>query len=185
MLRWVAALCVVFILWFAIFPAHAVIRVDQSCWDTWDGQTLTHQCYSFTYDDGVSSGGDIRGITAPGGGGGGTIPNKGSTSAPERDANQKDCAAQAGNPVIFSTGNKVEPEEDFTSAGEMPLSLTRTYNYYWNGIGIFGRRWLSDYDYKLLLTTDDPTSTCYPRPGSVVCDATNHPIWPSALMAEK
>ena len=59
----------------------------------------------------------------------------------------------------------------------MGLSLTRTYDYYWNGIGIFGRRWLSDYDFKLLFTTSDPTSSCYTRPGNVRCDPLNKPIW--------
>ncbi|KRE97655.1 hypothetical protein ASG87_15510 [Frateuria sp. Soil773] len=82
-----------------------------------------------------------------------------------------------GDPVIFSTGNEVSPETDFTSAGEMGLSLTRTYNYYWNGIGIFGRRWLSDYDFKLLFTTNDPASACYPRPGNSICDPAFKPIW--------
>lgn len=105
------------------------------------------------------------------------IPNEGDTAAAQRDASEKDCSQQAGNPVVFSTGNKIEPETDFTSLGEMPLSLARTYNYYWNGIGLFGRRWLSDYDYKLLFTTDDPTSSCYPRPGNSRCDPLNKPIW--------
>ncbi|KRE89659.1 hypothetical protein ASG87_04910 [Frateuria sp. Soil773] len=79
--------------------------------------------------------------------------------------------------MIFSTGNEVTSETDFTSVGEMGLSLTRTYNYFWNGIGLFGRRWLSDYDYKLLFTTNDPASPCYPRPGNSVCDPAFKPIW--------
>jgi YD repeat-containing protein len=112
-----------------------------------------------------------------GGGGENTIPNAGTTAGEPRDASQKSPCDQAGNPVVFSTGNKIEPEVDFTSAGDAGLSLTRTYNYYWNGIGIFGRRWLSNYDYKLLFTTDDPTSPCYPRPGNGRCDPLNRPIW--------
>ncbi|KRE91343.1 hypothetical protein ASG87_18565 [Frateuria sp. Soil773] len=66
---------------------------------------------------------------------------------------------------------------DFVSRGAMPLALTRTYNYFWNGIGLFGRRWLSDYDFKLLLTTDDPSSPCYTRPGNTTCDPSGKPIW--------
>lgn len=128
-------------------------------------------------DDGPSRGHDVDKGSGGGGGGSHTVPNPGDAPANQRDASSKDCSEQAGNPVVFSTGNKIEPEADFTSAGEMPLSLTRTYNYYWNGIGIFGRRWLSDYDYKLLFTTDDPTSACYPRPGSSPCDPLNQPIW--------
>lgn len=119
-----------------------------------------------------------------GGGGGILVPNIGHVSLSDRNANagtNTDCDDPAkpvsvtGNPVVFSTGNKIEPEVDFVSAGAMALSLKRTYNYYWNGIGIFGRRWLSDYDYKLLFTTDDPTSSCYPRPGNGRCDPLNQP----------
>ncbi len=121
-----------------------------------------------------------------GGGGHFTVPNRGDVSTSQRNANAgtgtgcDDLAksvSAAGNPVIFSTGNKVESEVDFVSGGSMALSLKRTYNYYWNGIGIFGRRWLSDYDYKLLFTTDDPTSPCYTRPGNTRCDPLNKPIW--------
>lgn len=46
----------------------------------------------------------------------------------------------AGNPIIFSTGNKIEPQNDFSAAGEMGLTLNRTYNFYWDGIGIFGNK---------------------------------------------
>ncbi|HEX7339381.1 MAG TPA: RHS repeat domain-containing protein, partial [Rhodanobacteraceae bacterium] len=82
-----------------------------------------------------------------------------------------------GDPVVLATGNEIMPETDFHSTGQMGLSLTRTYDYYWNGIGIFGRRWLSNYDYKLLFTTHDPTSSCYTRPGNTPCDPTGKPIW--------
>lgn len=118
-----------------------------------------------------------------GGGGGGvhsgsrTVSNQGDKNATQRDASAKTTCDQRSDPVVFSTGNEIEPEVDFGSAGEMGLSLTRTYNHYWNGIGIFGRRWLSDYDYKLLFTTVDPTSTCYTRPGNTPCDPTGKPIW--------
>lgn len=124
-------------------------------------------------------GGDAAGPGDHGGGGSGgaTIPNKGDKPADKPDPNQKGPCAEAGNPVVFSTGNKIEPEIDFSSGGEMPLSLQRTYNHYWDGIGIFGRRWLSNYDYKLLFTTYDPTSPCYPRPGNTPCDPSGLPIW--------
>ena len=113
----------------------------------------------------------------------GTVPNQGDKPNNKPDSDQKTGCDRAGgeqhkgNPVVFSTGNKIEPEVDFASGGEMGLRLTRTYNFYWDGIGIFGRRWLSDYDYKLLFTTDDPTSACYPRPGNGTCDPTGKTIW--------
>lgn len=162
-------------------PARSVIAVIR--WDCVQVPDIYQNggaidCQPVYGDDGSGSrshGRDVANI--PGGGGGSTRPNPGDVPAPERDASVEDCSKQAGNPVVFSTGNKIEPETDFTSAGEMGLSLTRTYNYYWNGVGLFGRRWLSDYDYKLLFTTEDPTSPCYPRPGNDRCDPLNKPIW--------
>lgn len=118
-----------------------------------------------------------------GGGGGGsigspTVQNPGDQQTVQKDAKaDTGCGKSGGEPVIFATGNEVMPETDFRSPGGMGLSLTRTYDHYWNGIGIFGRRWLSNYDYKLLFTTHDPTSTCYTRPGNTPCDPTGKPIW--------
>lgn len=89
-----------------------------------------------------------------GGGGGATQPSKG---AQEQDTPSKlnqasTCGEVSGNPVVLSTGNKVEPESDFSSAGEMALSLQRTYNAYWSARGLFGTHWLSNYDYTLVLS---------------------------------
>ena len=92
----------------------------------------------------------------------------------------------AGNPIIFSTGNKIEPQNDFSAAGEMGLTLNRTYNFYWDGIGIFGNKWLSSFDYKLLIASTDPDSPCYAVPGtSPYCDATNQPIWAQRVDGRK
>jgi|GEM_PF-261693 len=149
-----------------------------------DGSGDLIGCLSGGFGDGNGSGHAGGGLFDQGGGG--IVANVGDVSLSQRDANagtDTDCndpakpVSAAGNPVVFSTGNKIEPEVDFVSSGEMALSLKRTYNYYWNGIGIFGRRWLSDYDYKLLFTTDDPTSPCYTRPGNSRCDPFNQPIW--------
>lgn len=113
------------------------------------------------------------------GGGGGFAGNRGdsSSSSSLQDPNQKTPCDREGNPVVFSTGNKIEIEEDFRVEGEMPLNLVRTYNSYWDGIGLFGRRWLSGYDHKLLLSTDDPKSKCYPRPGNTPCPPIETAIW--------
>lgn len=111
----------------------------------------------------------------------------------KRDTNVKqskcgaiDGPATAGNPVVFSTGNKIEPQNDFAVSGEMGLLLNRTYNFYWDGIGIFGNKWLSSFDYKLLITSTDPDSPCYAVPGtSPHCDATNQPIWAQRVDGRK
>ncbi|MEN5062294.1 RHS repeat-associated core domain-containing protein [Luteimonas sp. TWI1416] len=105
-------------------------------------------------------------VTAPrGGGGGGTPtlatvkavrPNLGDPGAPSQSRDPQVTCDQtsgtsmtAGNPVVFSTGNKVEFESDFQAEGEMGLFLTRTYNHYWTGVGLFGQHWLSNFDYSL------------------------------------
>lgn len=144
--------------------------------EVWNGDTFAGCDMSGGFGAGPrepSGGRDI------GGGGGSVVPNPGDTPPPQQNANTKaDVDCTVGNPVVVSTGNKIEPEVDFASAGEMPLSLERTYNHFWTGIGIFGRSWISSFDYKLLLTTDSPTSSCYPRPGSTsACNPTNKPIW--------
>jgi YD repeat-containing protein len=73
-----------------------------------------------------------------------------------------------GNPVIASTGNKIETETDFTGGGEAALFLQREYNKYWNGVGLFGEHWISSFDYRLTFGTADPNA-CYPRPGGGAC----------------
>lgn len=82
------------------------------------------------------------------------------------DAGQKE--PKCGNPVILATGNKIEDEADFVSGGEMPLSLHRAYNHYWQGVGLFGKHWLSNYDYKLSFGSLN-VDACYPRPGGGQC----------------
>jgi len=68
----------------------------------------------------------------------------------------------------------------------MGLTLNRTYNFYWDGIGIFGNKWLSSFDYKLLIASTDPDSPCYAVPGtSPYCDATNQPIWAQRVDGRK
>jgi YD repeat-containing protein len=172
----------------AIFPARASVKdlegivvIGHYCGsgiDVFDGRGNLIGCASS-----VGGGADGSGVRNPPSGGGNVIANPGDTAPTKLDANPKSpcdksgTPTQAGNPVVFSTGNKIQPVTDFVSAGEMALKLTRTYNHYWDGIGIFGRRWLSDYDYKLLFTTDNPTSPCYPRPGNTPCDPTGQPIW--------
>ncbi len=59
-----------------------------------------------------------------------------------------------GNPIIPSNGNKIEPETDFVTAGEVPLFLKRTYNRYWSEKGIFGYNWVSNFDLKIVKTPD-------------------------------
>src|SRR5690606_248606 len=73
-----------------------------------------------------------------------------------------DCGE--GNPIYPSTGNKVETELDFSSSGEAGLFLSRTYNHYWQGVGLFGRFWISNFDYKLTFGTT-AINACYPRQG--------------------
>lgn len=90
------------------------------------------------------------------GGGGSTDSNGSSNYYPNPgDAYQPTQSQDAeikctiANPIVYSTGNKVEFETDFITTGEMGLYLTRTYNHYWSGVGLFGQHWLSNLDYSL------------------------------------
>ncbi len=90
----------------------------------------------------------------------------------------EDCKEMAGNPVVIQNGNKIEREVDFVSNGEAGLNLQRTYNHYWAGVGIFGKHWISNFDFKLTFGSNGMTYTngvatgvnsCYPRPGGGAC----------------
>jgi RHS repeat-associated protein len=70
-----------------------------------------------------------------------------------------------GLPIVLATGNLVHSETDFSSAESMGLFLTRTYNHLSGGIGIFGLRWVSNFDYKISFNTSDSANACYPKPG--------------------
>ncbi|HFL6161387.1 TPA: DUF6531 domain-containing protein [Stenotrophomonas maltophilia] len=85
------------------------------------------------------------------GGGGGAIPTETAKEQPTDDK-EKDCNGRKGNPVVLYSGNKVEPELDFASQGEMGLFLQRNYNHYWSATGLFGNHWLSNFDYSLAFT---------------------------------
>lgn len=78
-----------------------------------------------------------------------------------------------GNPVVLATGNKIEPELDFRSSGEMGLFLQRTYNHYWPGAGLFGKHWVSNFDYKLTFGSF-ALDACYPRQGGGACGVGSH-----------
>jgi len=65
------------------------------------------------------------------------------------DAAEKRCDSVSGNPVMLTTGNKIESHIDFVSGGEMPLTLERSYNRFWSYKGLFGINWVSSYDYSL------------------------------------
>jgi len=90
---------------------------------------------------------------------------------------ESDC--KGGNPVILANGNKVEEEIDFLFGfrSQHPLHLERTYSHYWKGVGLFGKHWLSNYDYKLSFGSTD-VNACYPRPGGGTCGiGANTVIW--------
>lgn len=74
----------------------------------------------------------------------------------------------AGNPIVYSTGNKIEPETDFVTQGEVPLYLKRTYSHYSLQIGLFGRNWLSNFDLKIVRSADGQKITAYRNDGSLI-----------------
>jgi RHS repeat-associated protein len=85
-------------------------------------------------------------LIATGGGGG---------SSPARVENPNPCQEKEGNPVVISTGNKVEFDTDFSVAGEFGLTVSRTWNGYAQARGFFGRRMSSHLDQRLVLEQVD------------------------------
>lgn len=134
---------------------------------------VTNTTYTTHWCEGNGSGGGGGGGGSSGGGGSGAsgggpsrfIPTSGAKFANRYAPADKDCGE--GNPILPSTGNKIEIEEDFTSSGEMPLELVRSYNHYWQGVGLFGKNWVSSFDYQLVFGSIGPTSSCYPKPGGM------------------
>jgi RHS repeat-associated protein len=62
------------------------------------------------------------------------------------------CSTMKGNPIDYSTGNKIEMEVDFVSeTGEMPLYLSRRYSPRAVG-GMFGIGWSSNLDDRKLFS---------------------------------
>lgn len=110
-----------------------------------------------------------------GGGGGGGDSGESSDGTP-KDADTKDKTCKA-NPILPATGNKVEYETDFSVTGDAPLGLTRMYNHYWKGAGLFGKHWISTFDFFLTFGNTDLNS-CFPRPGGGTCSVgTNTDIY--------
>lgn len=139
---------------FALFCVRAEARLIPVCVTpfTISGGSLLsiEERYCYLRDDGRGWGGGSSGQRGEAGGGNGDfVPNPGENVS-VRDASEKTPCEQSGNPIVLSTGNKIEPEADFASSGEMPLSLVRTYNAYWNYIGLFGKFWVSSFDYSLV-----------------------------------
>lgn len=112
----------------------------------------------------IRSGAGVQKLMDGGGGGGAEVGNRGNSDG-NKDSRDDPCHKK-GNPIVYSTGNKIEPEVDFESKGSSGLSFHRTYNNYWNGIGILGKNWLTDYDYKLAFNDSSPAASCYPKPGA-------------------
>lgn len=143
------------------------------CWrgivnDDFSNSTLL--CWTDYEDDGGTGSGTFphgdRGDGSGGHGGPVNNDNRGDrTDVPDASAGDDPCAGVAdpiggadptsGNPIVLGTGDKVEHELDFASAGEMPLTLTRTYNHFWKYVGLFGKHWVSSFDYSLVWQSND------------------------------
>ena len=80
-------------------------------------------------------------------------PNMGAAEQPTGDRSYREAVDFGGHGVVLATGNKIETDVDFAAQGEMALYLQRTYNHHWTAAGLFGRHWLSNFDYSLAAST--------------------------------
>lgn len=80
------------------------------------------------------------------------LPNEAVSADARRPASPCDQAEStlAGDPIDYSNGNLLEYEYDFSSNGEMPLVLQRSYASQGNTRGLFGRQWMSNFDLQLV-----------------------------------
>ncbi|TRW48420.1 RHS repeat protein [Aliidiomarina halalkaliphila] len=60
-----------------------------------------------------------------------------------------------GNPVIVSSGEKVESVTDLVLQGQFPFAFTRQYSSINSEVGAFGPGWYSVLDAQLVLTSND------------------------------
>lgn len=139
-------------------PSHAAVWVCTTYRTTVivDGVAHHDTVQDCQFHGGYGGGGP--GSNDYGGGGGVATGNPGDASQPTVSNNDQEikCGQMAGNPIVYATGNKVEFEQDFVTRGEMGLHLSRTYNHYWQGTGIFGGHWLTNFDYSLVRTGSSP-----------------------------
>jgi YD repeat-containing protein len=68
----------------------------------------------------------------------------------ETGKDSKTSGESCGNPILVASGNKVEREVDFETNHEFGLTLQRTYNLNASGAGLFGSKWFSTFDIRVL-----------------------------------
>lgn len=104
------------------------------------------------------------------GDGGGPGGKSNDSSNKDKEEGKGDDGLCVGNPVIIASGNKIQPEIDFIADSSFPLSIAKNYNHFAARTGVFGKMWLSSFDYKLLYTN---RTTCFVDPEgmpSLGCD---------------
>lgn len=79
----------------------------------------------------------------------------GSSTDPGTQKNSDTKGDKCGNPIVIASGNKVEEEVDFESAGVFGLRLVRTYNQNSSLVGSFGYRRGSDFDRRAVFEGDN------------------------------
>jgi len=121
-----------------------------------------------------------------------TRPSESNKEDPKDDTDKpQDCggggdagssAPLSGHPVVLSTGEKFETELDFGSPKLYGLSLGRTYRSNSARAGIFGKKWLSQYDFSRLTYSTcerdpDNPAVCVPSAAVVGLPAPRRFVW--------
>jgi RHS repeat-associated protein len=128
--------------------------------------TITVTGQRFTFDIGAPLPLAIVGGSFGYEGGGGVYlpakPDNGYEGDPDPCAEPK-----TGKPVVVKTGNNIKAETDFLGAGPNALRLVRTYNKSLEYKGIFGEKWVSDYDF--MLGAQFGNKACFIEAGQTGC----------------
>lgn len=145
---------------------YTIINTGTDPWgNSWSYSTSGRVCW---HEPEIRFGENAGVIRGAGSGGAGRKSNDSANK--DKEEGKGDDGLCAGNPVIIASGNKIQPEIDFVADSSFPLSIEKNYNHFAARTGVFGKMWLSSFDYKLLYTN---RNTCFvdqeglPSPG---CD---------------
>ncbi|MDH5444765.1 MAG: DUF6531 domain-containing protein [Gammaproteobacteria bacterium] len=104
---------------------------------------------------------------------------------PARNKGKSESCSLVGNPVNSATGNKYQVEKDITGDLQNSFQLIRHYNSRSNQQGVFGNKWTTIYDQKIIRTTYttadtnfiSPVATLYREDGNIYTFEDKSGIW--------
>lgn len=98
---------------------------------------------------------------------------QGQCVAIQSPANNGDTCLKISNPINPAVGNKFQIETDSAESGELPLSLTRTYNSSTSATTTLGAGWQHSYERFISVLADGSVEAMRPDGKAYIFSATN------------